>query len=40
MPLIKLASAVYRLENGKIAEHWIQIDRMGLEKQLQDNAHK
>lgn len=35
LPLIEIASAVYRLENGKIVEYWIQIDRAGFEKQLQ-----
>lgn len=34
-PLTEIGSAVYRLENGKIAEYWIQIDRFGFEKQLQ-----
>jgi predicted ester cyclase len=38
-PLVELASAVYRVENGKIAEYWIQIDRLGFEKQLQSHAH-
>jgi predicted ester cyclase len=38
-PLIELASAVYRVENGRIAEYWIQIDRLGFEKQLQSHAH-
>ncbi len=38
LPLVELASAVYRLENGKIAEYWIQIDRLGFERQLQHNA--
>ena len=32
--LVEIASAVYRLEKGKIAEYWIQTDRSGLEKQL------
>ena len=36
-PLTEIASAVYRLENGKIVEYWIQIDRLGFEKQLQSN---
>ena len=35
LPLVELASAVYRLENGKIVEYWIQIDRLGFERQLQ-----
>jgi predicted ester cyclase len=35
LPLIEIASAVYRLENGKIVEYWIQIDRAGFDKQLQ-----
>ena len=37
-PLIEIASCVYRLENNKIAEYWIQIDRLGFEKQLQQNG--
>ena len=36
-PLTEIASCVYRLENGKIVEYWIQIDRLGFEKQLQQN---
>ncbi|QHT72084.1 ester cyclase [Rhodocytophaga rosea] len=35
LPLTEIASAVYRLENGKIVEYWIQIDRAGFDKQLQ-----
>jgi predicted ester cyclase len=34
-PLVEIASAVYRVENNRIAEYWIQIDRLGFEKQLQ-----
>jgi len=34
-PLTEIASCVYRLESGKIIEYWIQIDRLGFEKQLQ-----
>lgn len=37
-PLIEIASCVYRLENNKIAEYWIQIDRLGFEKQLRQNG--
>jgi predicted ester cyclase len=37
-PLIEYASAVYRVENGRIAEYWIQIDRAGLQRQLEANA--
>jgi predicted ester cyclase len=33
--LTEIASAVYRLDNNKIVEYWIQIDRLGFEKQLQ-----
>ena len=36
--LVRIASAVYRLENGKIAEYWVQIDRLGLEEQLKRQA--
>lgn len=38
LPVIEIASAVYRLENGKIAEYWIQIDRAGIRAQLERNA--
>ncbi|MDR6721171.1 ester cyclase [Paenibacillus sp. 2003] len=37
LPVIEIASAVYRVENERIAEYWIQIDRMGIEKQLVRN---
>ncbi|WP_413405718.1 ester cyclase [Paenibacillus amylolyticus] len=37
LPVIEIASAVYRVENEQIAEYWIQIDRMGIEKQLEHN---
>jgi predicted ester cyclase len=33
-PLVEVASAVYRVEQGRIAEYWIQIDRFGLTEQL------
>ncbi|TVX91862.1 ester cyclase [Paenibacillus agilis] len=39
LPVIQLASAVYRVENEKIAEYWIQIDRAGIQKQLEDNKN-
>lgn len=37
LPVIEIASAVYRIEDEKIAEYWIQIDRAGIEKQLNCN---
>ena len=37
-PIIEIASCVYRLENSKIVEYWIQIDRFGFEKQLHQNG--
>jgi len=37
LPLVEVGSAVYRIENGKIAEYWIQLDRQGFELQLQQN---
>lgn len=40
LPLIEIASAVYRLENGKIVEYWIQLDRTGFDKQLQRQSAK
>ncbi|WP_348922891.1 ester cyclase [Enterococcus rotai] len=33
--IIQIASAVYLVERGKIAEYWIQIDRKGIENQYQ-----
>jgi predicted ester cyclase len=36
-PITEIASCVYRLENGKIIEYWIQIDRLGFDKQFQQN---
>ena len=35
--LTEIASAVYRVDSDKIVEYWIQIDRFGFEKQLQQN---
>ncbi|GAS83795.1 ester cyclase [Paenibacillus amylolyticus] len=37
IPVIEIASAVYRVENERIAAYWIQIDRLGIEKQLERN---
>ncbi|MGE7843772.1 ester cyclase [Lysinibacillus sp. NPDC093712] len=37
LPVIEIASAIYRIEDEKIAEYWIQIDRAGIEKQLNRN---
>lgn len=37
LPVIEIASAVYRVENERIAEYWIQIDRLGIERQLERN---
>lgn len=31
--ILQLTSCVYRVENAKIAEYWIQIDRLGIELQ-------
>lgn len=36
-PLIEFTSAVYRIENGKIVEYWLQNDRLGMEMQLREN---
>ncbi len=38
LPLVEIASAVYRVENGKIVEYWIEIDRKGVEEQLKRNV--
>jgi predicted ester cyclase len=37
-PVTELASAVYRVENGRIVEYWIQVDRFGTDAQLRENA--
>ncbi|MEH7107467.1 ester cyclase [Bacillus sp. JJ1764] len=39
LPVIQMASAVYRIENERIAEYWIQIDRLGIQKQLEFNKN-
>ncbi len=36
-PIVELASAVYRVENEKIVEYWIQVDREGIRVQLDRN---
>ena len=38
LPLIEYTSAVYKVENGKIAEYWLQSDRLGMEEQLKKNS--
>ncbi|MEO8001821.1 MAG: ester cyclase [Arenimonas sp.] len=38
LPVIEIASAVYRVSDGKIVEYWIQIDRKGAEIQFESNA--
>jgi predicted ester cyclase len=37
LPLTEFTSAVYRIENGKIVEYWLQNDRLGMEMQLRRN---
>ncbi|OQR57176.1 ester cyclase [Bacillus sp. CDB3] len=39
LPIIQIASAVYRVEDGKISEYWIQIDRSGIQNQLERNKN-
>jgi predicted ester cyclase len=38
LPVIEIASAVYRVADGKIVEYWIQVDRKGFESQIEWNA--
>ncbi|KRF13271.1 polyketide cyclase [Paenibacillus sp. Soil787] len=38
LTIIEIASAVYRIQNERIVEYWIQIDREGIRQQLQRNA--
>lgn len=33
-PLTEVGSAVYRIEDGRIVEYWVQLDRWGLQAQL------
>ena len=33
--VVELASAVYRVEEGRIVEYWIQVDRAGMRAQLE-----
>lgn len=40
LPLVEFTSAVYRVENKKIVEYWIQMDRLGFDLQLQANKEK
>ncbi|PFA20956.1 polyketide cyclase [Bacillus cereus] len=40
LPVIELASAVYQVKDGKINEYWIQIDRAGIQAQLESNKEK
>ena len=38
LPLLEFTSAVYRIENGKIVEYWLQTDRAGFDEQLKRNV--
>lgn len=40
LPLIEYTSAFYRIENKKIVEYWIQMDRLGFDLQLKANKEK
>ncbi|MGE7771191.1 ester cyclase [Viridibacillus arvi] len=35
--VIEIGSAIYRLENQKIVEYWIQVDRLGVIEQIKRN---
>ncbi|TWJ02400.1 reactive intermediate/imine deaminase [Mucilaginibacter frigoritolerans] len=39
LPVTEIGSAVYRVEDGKIVEYWIQVDRKGTEIQQQNNSN-
>ncbi|EOP54576.1 hypothetical protein IKQ_02196 [Bacillus cereus VDM053] len=39
LPIVQMASAVYRIEDGKISEYWIQIDRSGIQNQFDFNKN-
>lgn len=36
-PVVEVASAVYRVQDGRIVEYWIQVDRLGTDAQLRAN---
>ena len=38
LPLTDFGSAVYLIQDGKITEYWILLDRFGLDVQLKKNA--
>ena len=38
LPLIEYTSAVYRVKDKKIVEYWVQMDRLGFDLQLKQNA--
>jgi hypothetical protein len=35
LPITEVGSAVYRVEDGRMAEYWVQLDRLGLALQLE-----
>ena len=37
LPLYEAASAVYRIADDRIVEYWIQVDRLGVNLQLEQN---
>lgn len=37
-PLVEIGSTVYRVAQGRIVEYWIQLDRAGLQAQLERGA--
>lgn len=39
LPLIEYTSVVYRIDSGKIVEYWLQMDRLGFNEQLRQNAN-
>jgi predicted ester cyclase len=38
--VVELASAVYRVVDGRIVEYWIQVDRLGTDAQLRGNREQ
>lgn len=38
--VIEIGSAVYRLEDRKIVEYWIQVDRFGIIEQIKKNQEQ
>lgn len=37
-PITELAACTYRVDDGRIVEYWLLLDRLGIERQLHDTG--